>query len=109
MDSKIEDLNSLEKVVKVKFGSKLFWEVLGEKFFKRSNIFSVRDGGRRNRVVDVVENWKKFRVERDDYVEEDDENEVINDFRWDKIKIRIRLVVNVKVGYEKFELRRWDR
>lgn len=108
-DSKIEDSNSSEKVVKAKSGSKSSWEVSGEKLLKRSNTSSVRDGGRRNRAVDVVENWKKPRVERDDHVEEDDENEVINDPRWDKIKTRIRPAVNAKVGYEKPELRRWDR
>uniref|UniRef100_A0A7C9AQ69 rRNA methyltransferase 1, mitochondrial n=1 Tax=Opuntia streptacantha TaxID=393608 RepID=A0A7C9AQ69_OPUST len=110
-DGNVEDSNRNEKVVKAKASNKSSWEISAEKFLQRSGSSLIQDDeGRRSRVVgDVEEDWRKPRFERDDRIEEDDENKVINDPRWDRIKTRLRPVVNPKRGSDTPQLQRWNR
>lgn len=98
-----------DKNVKAKTTSKSSWEVSAEKFLQKSSSPSLEDERRRSRPVDVVENWQKPRFEKNDNVEEEGDDEVIDDPRWNKIKTRAGKVVNARMGFEKPELRRWNR
>ncbi|XP_057538291.1 uncharacterized protein LOC130815819 [Amaranthus tricolor] len=105
-DCKFEEEKRTERVLKAKTkaSSKSSWEVSAEKFFRKSSSSSPQDENRR-RVEDVTKNWQKPCFERNDNVAEDGEIEVINDPRWNKIKSR----VNVRVGSDRPEMRRWNR
>lgn len=109
-DGSVEDSNRTEKVVKAKASSKSSWEISAEKLLQKSRPLPIQDKGRRSRaVVDVEEDWQKPRFERNDDIEEDDENKVINDPRWDRIKTRLRPVVSGKMGSERPQLQGWNR
>ncbi|KAL2928553.1 rRNA methyltransferase 1 mitochondrial [Bienertia sinuspersici] len=96
------------KVVKAKGGSKSSWEVSAEKLLQKGSTSSVQEE-RRSKPVDVVESWQKPRFERNDNVEEDGDDEVIDDPRWNKIKTRVGRVVNARASYERPEMRKWNR
>ncbi|KAK8535429.1 hypothetical protein V6N13_081560 [Hibiscus sabdariffa] len=71
----------------------------------------------RYRKVDMIRdhhNGLNGRRGRKDEINEEkevmtEEDEVVNDPRWDKIKGRVRGMVDTKFGYEKPEFRRWNK
>ncbi|KAL9242322.1 hypothetical protein vseg_016335 [Gypsophila vaccaria] len=85
--------------------------ISAEKFVRRRVGSAVEDRGRGSRAGDVVEDWRKPRVGRDERDEEDGEDDgVVSDPRWDKIKTRAGRVVDVRGGSDRGELRgRWNR
>ncbi|GAV87233.1 SpoU_methylase domain-containing protein/SpoU_sub_bind domain-containing protein, partial [Cephalotus follicularis] len=69
----------------------------------------------RDRMLSTGNSWQNDNIERlgslEDEKEEDGEEEegVIDDPRWYKIKNRFEEIVDVKAGYEKPEVRRWNK
>ncbi|KAJ7973783.1 rRNA methyltransferase [Quillaja saponaria] len=79
-----------------------------------SGISEVAGNGSGNDLVDMVEEKQIDHSRRSKNFEEDEEEggeevEVIHDPRWDKIKNRFQGMVDVKAGFEKPELRRWNK
>ncbi|KNA12979.1 hypothetical protein SOVF_120980 [Spinacia oleracea] len=64
---------------------------------------------RRSRPVEETENWQKPRWERNDNVDEDGGNHVVDDSRWNNINTRAGRAVNARVGFERPEVRMWNK
>ena len=88
--------------------SRSSWEESAERFEKEflPKNGTLRGGTERNRNS-MVESQKDGYVERDESAEE--EMEVIDDPRWDRIKTRYAETGDVKGAYERPELRRWNK
>ncbi|XP_021723536.1 uncharacterized protein LOC110690935 [Chenopodium quinoa] len=81
------------------------------RFERNDNVEENGDERRRSRRVDVEKNWQKPHIERNDNGDENGngDNDVIDDSRWNKIRTRASRVVNARVGFEKPEVRRWNK
>lgn len=96
--------------------SRSSWEESAERFGKnlssrellpKNGTLRAGTEGSKNIMVDMVESQKNGYMERDESAEE--EMEVIDDPRWDKIKNRYTETGDVKGRYERPELRRWNK
>ncbi|GMN50634.1 hypothetical protein TIFTF001_019796 [Ficus carica] len=87
-----------------KDGAKSSWEESAKRLDRESGK-SFRGEDRRG---DYVSAEKRFQ-ENVEVEEEEEEAEIVGDPRWDRINSRFRGVVDAKDGYEKPELRRWNK
>ncbi|KAI5662750.1 hypothetical protein M9H77_22073 [Catharanthus roseus] len=104
--SRARDPSKSEKMVTNKT-SRSSWEESADKFLK--------GGGRYegNRGFQGVDTRPLDHRVRDDSVEEEEEEatetENIDDPRWDKIKNRVKRIVEVKPGSDRPEIRKWNK
>lgn len=135
VSSWVESANRLEKA-KVVEDSQSSWQVADEKLLeaKSTKVFpsswdesernayvkkgkSIRENKerenkeRKNRTIERVDNQGSGYKESDESVEEkeEDEAEAVDDPRWDRIRNRYQGIDNVRRGYEKPEVRRWNK
>ncbi|XP_021275684.1 uncharacterized protein LOC110410360 [Herrania umbratica] len=109
--SSLEEIpKRLEKVTVGKTGQSS-WEESGESFFgkKAAHTLDIKES---RKVSMVRDHCNSSRVGGDESNEEKgvrEEDEVVDDPRWDKIKSRFRGMVDIKPGSEKPEFRRWNK
>ncbi|OMO58299.1 tRNA/rRNA methyltransferase, SpoU [Corchorus olitorius] len=84
----------------------------GESFYGKEGARSLGKESRHGKVGMVRDRRSSSHVRRDESDEEKgvtEEDEVVDDPRWDKIKTRYSGMVDVKREYEKPEFRRWNK
>lgn len=105
-----EAAKSLEETTTIK-SAHSSRKVAAENFVDKSGKLAVGNEEGRNRM-EMADNWQRGSVHRNRNSEKDEEGEeveVIDDPRWDKIKNRFEGSADMKAGYEKPELRRWNK
>ncbi|KAF8407103.1 hypothetical protein HHK36_006228 [Tetracentron sinense] len=87
------------------------WEESANSFFQKNGLKSpVENRETKNRTVDMPESRRSTSRERNIGREsEEEEAEIVDDPRWDKIKSRYRRITDVEFGSEKPEVRRWNK
>ncbi|XVE54185.1 hypothetical protein DITRI_Ditri03aG0060300 [Diplodiscus trichospermus] len=110
-----ETMKRLEKVTVGKTRRSL-WEESSESFSGKKGAHSLDIKESRHRKVGIMRDHRNEPFgghgRMDESNEENtvsEEDEIVNDPRWDKIKSRFRGVVDVKLGSEKPEFRRWNK